>query len=311
MIGNMRRKIYQKKHPIIFNYTEQRAEDEIYSRLQSGKPTMICRFGTGELMALCYIMTKDDPSPAIFKLWQWIIGKNYVYIPTKHKFDGLQNNAGVFNIDEAGLNDFKNEYLNAIPQIDILGSWLEYEINMHIKPYYNQNLIRIPLNCLEPYYFDNPWSRILTGKKVLVIHPFAQSIESQYKHHDKLFTNPNVLPDFELKTIKAVQSIAGQPTPFPTWLAALNDMKKQISDSDFDIALIGCGAYGLPLAAHCKSIGKQAVHMGGALQILFGIKGKRWDETPKISALYNDYWTRPSESEKPKAASSVEGACYW
>ena len=34
----------------------------------------------------------------------------------------------------------------------------------------------------------------------------------------------------------------------------------------------------MPLAAFIKSIGKKAVHLGGSTQILFGIKGERWDE---------------------------------
>lgn len=49
-------------------------------------------------------------------------------------------------------------------------------------------------------------------------------------------------------------------------------MKDEIDKRDYDIALIGCGAYGFPLAAHIKRSGKKAVHLGGALQLLFGIK---------------------------------------
>lgn len=47
---------------------------------------------------------------------------------------------------------------------------------------------------------------------------------------------------------------------------------------DYDIVLLGCGAYGFPLAAYAKRRGKQAIHMGGSLQLLFGIKGKRWED---------------------------------
>ena len=88
-------------------------------------------------------------------------------------------------------------------------------------------------------------------------------------------------------------------------------MKNQILKKDFDIALIGCGAYGFPLAAHVKRIGKQAIHLGGSLQILFGIKGKRWDNHPVISKLYNEHWIRPRVEDKPNKAHLVEDACYW
>lgn len=56
---------------------------------------------------------------------------------------------------------------------------------------------------------------------------------------------------------------------------------------DYDICLIGCGAYGFPLAAHAKRKGKKAVHLGGALQLLFGIKGK--DGKPKIMQLRGSF----------------------
>ena len=53
-------------------------------------------------------------------------------------------------------------------------------------------------------------------------------------------------------------------------------MKSEIDKCDYDVCLIGCGAYGFPLAAHVKHKGKQAIHLGGTLQLLFGIKGNRW-----------------------------------
>ena len=90
-----------------------------------------------------------------------------------------------------------------------------------------------------------------------------------------------------------------------------NDSVKEALKIDFDVALIGCGAYGMPLAANLKKAGKQAIHMGGVLQIMFGIKGKRWDSDPIVSKLYNASWIRPSDSEKPGIANKIEGGCYW
>ena len=47
--------------------------------------------------------------------------------------------------------------------------------------------------------------------------------------------------------------------------------------------------------------------MGGATQLLFGIKGKRWDDM----GIYNGYWVRPDETERPKGLEKVEEGCYW
>jgi hypothetical protein len=88
-------------------------------------------------------------------------------------------------------------------------------------------------------------------------------------------------------------------------------MEEQIGQADFDIAIIGCGAYGFPLAAHVKRMGKKAVHLGGATQILFGIRGKRWDSLPAIAQLMNEHWVRPHFSEIPPGGDAVEDGCYW
>ncbi len=160
-------------------------------------------------------------------------------------------------------------------------------------------------------------------KKVLVVHPFAKTIQQQYKQRRTLlFKNPDILPKFQLGTFQAVQSIGGQSF-FNTWFDALQYMKDEIDKQDYDIALIGCGAYGFPLAAHIKRSGKKAIHLGGALQLLFGIKGKRWTNPtygmkslPFITENYynnlmNEFWTSPAKTEKPLNANNVEGACYW
>jgi len=122
-----------------------------------------------------------------------------------------------------------------------------------------------------------------------------------------------VLPEFELKTIRAVQTISNNKSQFETWFDALNYMKDQIASESFDVAIIGCGAYGLPLAAFVKRIGKKAIHLGGATQLLFGIKGKRWESNylDYKTRIMNDYWVKPLSVEVPNDFEKVEEGCYW
>ena len=180
-----------------------------------------------------------------------------------------------------------------------------------MMPFFSKDIRFAELADMEPYDYAKPWSRALAGKKVLVIHPFAKTIEAQYQKRENLWENKDVLPAFELKTIKAVQSIAGEKTPFKDWFEALHHMEEQMDAIDYDIAIIGCGAYGFSLAAHAKRKGKKAVHLGGATQILFGVKGKRWDDMPAVNKFYNEYWVRPLPEETPARKNSVEGGCYW
>ena len=94
-------------------------------------------------------------------------------------------------------------------------------------------------------------------------------------------------------------------------------MKRQMEKIDFDIALIGCGAYGFPLASHAKKIGKIGFHIGGELQLIFGIIGKRYEDLNTVNSfivkrkMINKYWCRPNIKERPKNYKKVEDGCYW
>ena len=88
-------------------------------------------------------------------------------------------------------------------------------------------------------------------------------------------------------------------------------MEDEIDKVDFDVALIGCGAYGMNLAAYCKRKGKIGIHMASYVQLLFGIYGVRWEDDPKVKPYINEFWIRPSESEKPANFNSIEQGCYW
>ena len=105
--------------------------------------------------------------------------------------------------------------------------------------------------------------------------------------------------------------MGGKGSPlYNNWFDALDDMIRKVDTVDFDVAIIGCGAYGMPLAAHIKQIGKQAIHLGGATQLMFGIMGKRWDHIPEIHSLVNENWVRPMENETPKCSNDIEAGCY-
>ena len=225
----------------------------------------------------------------------------------------LSTCAGFFPNDPALLPRFNDIMKDASRQTDILGIWQNSCEDYYIKKYCQDLKATCKLISIEPWRSQFPWSSALAGKKVLVIHPFEESIQSQYQNFDKLFPGTDILPEFELKTLKAVQTAGdARDARFSDWFQALTWMCGECDKIDFDIALIGCGAYGFPLAAHIKKMGKQAIHLGGCLQILFGLKGRRWDEEePDIAAMYNEYWNYPKQSEVPMGSGEVEGGTYW
>jgi hypothetical protein len=278
-------------------YSGQVASDLIKSELLQDKPSMIARIGSTELLAIAYSIDSHFPIKKHFVKW-----KEKIILSKMSKLSGF------FPSTLENLDRFTKLTIADAKEVDIIGSWRQEEVYLQKEL---RNAKKIRLRDLEPYYHQFPWTESLKNKKVLVIHPFEKSILKQYQHRENLFENKFVLPEFELKTIKAVQSVLNNKPEFADWFIALESMKKQIDTIDFDIALIGCGAYGFPLAAHVKRKGKKAVLLGGALQILFGIKGKRWDEHEHISKLYNNYWTRPDLDEIPENSKKLDGGSYW
>jgi hypothetical protein len=201
--------------------------------------------------------------------------------------------------------------MTQIEPMDMIGVWTLVPGESYLIKRCCPDALRFNPSAFEPYFFANPWSVALEGRKVLVIHPFADSIEAQYRRRKLLFRDQRVLPDFQLTTVRAVQSLAGSKTPFMDWFEALAWMQEEVKKADFDVAIIGAGSYGLPLSAYVKSLGKVSIHMGGATQILFGIRGKRWDNMKEFSEIINEHWVRPSAAEMIPAGDKIEDGCYW
>lgn len=271
----------------------------IYDRLISNEPFLAARFGSTELLNM---RVYDFP----------VRGKYNI----NFHFNHLCEWSGFFPNDYSLLKDFVELEKQSASEIDVMAIWFHAFEDYYIKKLMSPEVKCTYLLNFEPWSAPAcPWSSALKGKKVLVIHPFTETIRSQYQKREKIFPGTDILPEFELKTLKAVQTLAGNKDDrFSTWFEALEWMYQEAMKIDFDIAIIGCGAYGMPLAAKVKKAGKQAIHLAGATQLLFGIRGKRWDTDPAFEYVrkwYNDDWIYPSEDDKPLNAKKVEGGCYW
>lgn len=297
------------KYPeIVFSVDNGAAvQDSICNMLQANVPCMIARFGSVELQAVV-----DYLFPAtVHNAKRFVNGEipSWGYAPSTLRT--MRNNAGFFPSTSKMLDRFGQLMMDCLPMVDMLGSWRREEA--FVMPYMPQAQ-RVPLYALEPYYFDNPWTPALERKKVLVVHPFEDTICRQHEpgRYEHLFEDKRLTPNYELQTLKAVQSIAGnKPADFDDWFHALDWMKDEIDKRDFDIAIIGCGAYGFPLAAYIKQKGKKALHLGGAVQYLFGVKSNALENNAKLSLLVNDFWVKPNLEETPKGSETVENSRYW
>lgn len=160
------------------------------------------------------------------------------------------------------------------------------------------------------------WMPALEGLKVLACTPFADSAKQQLPHLCKLFTSghtPFAYPRFDISFVKAHNTVLGNdPFPHSGWRETLEHTAEEILKHDFDLALLGCGSYGTPLCERIRAAGKNAFYIGSYCQLMFGIKGRRWEnEGNPIGSYFNEYWRNPSVLETPRSFKEIEGGCYW
>lgn len=293
----------QNQERLNFSYIKDynTASNIISQYIIQDQPLMVARLGANE----CNVVSNYIGISKGKNVIDFITGKQDQWWWNDDILNHFTKNAGFFPFDKKLIERYCQLTLDDMKEVDVLATWQPKErfFSEYLKPQ-----VRISLPALEPFWGERPWSRVLEGKEVVVVHPFSETIKNQYKIREKLFDNKDVLPKFNLRIVKAIQSLGGNHTPFKNWFDALHYMQDEISKEDYDICLIGCGAYGFSLAAYVKRCGKQAIHMGGSLQLLFGIKGKRWEGRGQ-SQFFNENWCKPIEFIDNYK--DIENGCYW
>ena len=143
---------------------------EVAALISSGTPFMMGRFGAVELfnMRTDEFHRSGNAAKACSQLY---------------------TNAGFFPNDTALLPRFNEVMKDACGQLDILGVWQNSCEDYYIRRYCRNLKATAKLISIEPWRNEFPWSSALAGKRVLVVHPFEDSIRQQYKNYDKLFLN--------------------------------------------------------------------------------------------------------------------------
>lgn len=220
-------------------------------------------------------------------------------------------NVGVFPVDDAGLRAFAARYEDAVAELDlvgVIGNPGEARFLNHLAP----DSTRVDTLAYDYLLVPRPWPYALAGRKVLIIHPFTESIAHQHARMAAVWERrPDLVPEFDIELVRMPLSPGLAQPKEASWSDRLNRLVDTIASKAFDIALIGAGGMSLPLGAAIKRMGKPAFHSGGRTQILFGIRGRRWDMLPQWQPIFTDAWVRPSAAETPPASREVEQGCYW
>lgn len=286
---------YTRRRPLL---SPEQGNAWLTDLVKSGKPASCGKLGVVELRML-KLWQKNKDSRGHLATW------------TPWKAEMLKVNAGVYPLEPDTLSKWAAIFEDSITQLDgaaIYFNFGEYDTLSSLSP----NFVPMDDTSFEGFYFKEPWTQLLAGKRLLVATPFASTVEAQAKRLPEIWAkHPKTLFDVSVETLRVPLS-AGISTPeYPTWVDGFEAMKNEMESKSFDVLFIGAGAWSVPLAAHAKRLGKFAIHLGGATQLMFGIKGGRWDDNPNINRFFTDAWVRPGPEDRPKDAHKVEKACYW
>jgi hypothetical protein len=275
---------------------KQTGHDIVRQHIESGIAA-IGKIGESELCALnCYLKNRD--SSGFCEKWD-------------KRSQRLYYNAGVFPHTNESFSQFCRIMLDCLSSIDCMAVWFNRGEATVVNDYAT-NARLVGLNTLEPFLWNRPWMELAKGKRVLAISPFAETILSQHESISDVWKNkPQMAPAYDLEVIKTPLCAALVESPFRDWQEGLESLKSEMETMHFDIAIIGAGAWSLPLAVHAKKMQKVGVHLGGAAQLIFGIWGHRWDNKPRHGQYFNEFWVRPSNSERPETFRNIENGCYW
>ena len=274
----------------------------IAALIQEGKPFLIARLGLGietEMTVEYYLTKKVNPR----------------YLKPSMNLNGIYSKQNDLRVIES----FCKKYNECLKNSNALACFPTNTVQTYQRHFLERYALQaIHSAALEPLYVCQrnirPWTHSLLGKKVLIIHPFVESFQKQVQNKFQLFpNNPIFLEGQEFLFYKSFQTIAGNHI-HDNWFETFTIMCNDIRKLDFDIALLGCGGYGLPLCNFIKTnMNKSAIYIGGVLQMLFGVLGTRWETAEEWKTIIeeNKQLIRPSSEETCPNYKKIEGGCYW
>ena len=238
----------------------------------------------------------------------YLEGYDFEFISKKYD-DLLYTSAGIYIEDETDFQNWSEMYINAIKNTNFLLQWSNADKKLLSKIKRKDNISRSFIG-LEPFTLGKDgWHYFLKDKKVLCISPFSKSIQANIENYSFIWNNAHIGKVYTIQASYPEILEGKNPT---NWQIKLDKVIDQINKVDFDVATIGYGGFSLIIGDYIRNLGKTSIHLGGSNQILYGIKGKRWDKNFEAYSWYGgNYWIRPSKNEVPKFNKMLEGGAYW
>lgn len=252
--------------------------------------------------------------------------------------------------DTSSVVQASRDYSNAVADADVEQLW-DTQCMDHLNARcYHEYKVRLPRNArsLVPQQTSAALGRIdhmisynmslgfwlpvleLLARhrtRVLVVSGFAASIEHQIPKLSLIHPNYD-LSGLTFRVVAApmqcpdTMSTPGWPMPEdPTENTWARNLARLRANPEWDarrndIAIIGCGPMGMPVARFAaKERNISSVYIGGFVQVIFGIVGQRYLDTQGTGlgerGVINEHWIRPLPAETPPNLLGMEGGAYW
>jgi len=236
------------------------------------------------------------------------------------KFHGLKQ-SGVFPVNASFLPRYNEFYAAHLRNIDCIGLhqlqmerelieyWkLESDFISHEEQEPDRSCPVLERNC---YLFS------FAGKRVAIIAPFAeilcqrgttQIFEAVWAKTGKKWFHPAALIPVEFPYAVEHET----QNRFSDVIDLFENVSASLRNLNYDVALIAAGGLGVPFASFVKQQGKIAISLGGHLQVLFGVVGKRWREREDWRENYfTDAWIDMPKQYRPKTVGVCDQGAYW
>jgi len=304
-----KKELYQKK---LGSHVLSRKDfiDEIKAKVKSQTGYAAARIGISEQFWMYYpLMLQKENNKTKLRVFE------------KHlKFHGYLQ-SGIFPPELQFLLKYNAFFLEQIKVIDCLGMILDSVMGPEIirfhhiknKLVYFKDMIPDRSTPSNP---ENDYLQYFKNKKILIVCPFAHFLKkrAQKEIFEGVWSKINK-KWFSPRSVDSVEFPYGfskrTHTLYDSSLELFESIENKIDKKDFDIALVAAAGLTVPIAASVKKMGKLALSLGGDLQVLFGVTGKRWRRKKRWQKDYfNQWWVGLPRHYHPDESEACSGA-YW
>ena len=165
-----------------------------------------------------------------------------------------------------------------------------------------------------PEFYLEFW-KILSHKKLKIgiISSMYEDILEQIPKMNKVYPDFPINPDSFVVVESYNTCNKNAPLDHKNWFDTFEDLKKRVLvHEDVNYWFLSCGSYGVPLQEELKKNGKNSLYVGGLMQCLFGLLGKRWKDRPEFSSHHNIHWKKIEHLDIRTLGNlmKVEAGCY-